>query len=143
VGVRCEFAPGEDPFAVPAWTGDPATHDAFRPHFNLAAFRRPLPTVDAQGKKVGNQGNVPVGFLRHPGWQNWDFTLARRIPVQIGRGGSVRVQAQFYNMWNLVQFQRMAAGYTFSATGNTSTTTGQYDQIVNPFNFGLTVRFDY
>jgi len=138
VGVRCEFVPGEDAFNVPAWTGDPNTHDAFRPHFNLAAFRRPLP-VSGQG----NLGNVPVGFLRHPAWQNWDFTLARRIPVQIGRGGSVRVQAQFYNMWNLVQFQRLAASYTFSASGNTNTTTGQYDQIVNPLNFGLTVRFDY
>jgi hypothetical protein len=136
--VRCEFVPGEDPFNVPAWTGDPNTHDAFRPHFNLSAFRRPQPN-GAQG----NVGDVPVGFLRHPAWQNWDFTLARRIPINIGRGGSVRVQAQFYNMWDAVQFQRMAAVYTFSATGNTNTTTGQYDQIINPFNFGLTVRMDY
>jgi hypothetical protein len=136
--VRCELVPGEDAFNVPAWTGDPATHDAFRPHFNLAAFRRPSP---ANGQ--ANMGNVPVGYLRHPGWQNWDFTLARRIPVNIGRGGSVRVQAQFYNMWDLVEFQRMAAAQTFSATGNITTTSGQYDQIVNPFNFGLTVRFDY
>ncbi|MCC7010366.1 MAG: hypothetical protein IT184_16275 [Acidobacteria bacterium] len=136
--VRCELVPGEDAFKVPAWTGDPATHDAFRPHFNLAAFRRPQP-VSGQG----NLGNVPQGYLRHPGWQNWDFTLARRIPVQIGRGGSVRVQAQFYNLWNQVQFQRLAASYTFSTTGNTSTTTGQFDQSTNPFNFGLTVRFDY
>jgi hypothetical protein len=122
----------------PAWTGDPNTHDAFRPHFNLAAFRRPQPV-----NGVGNQGNVPVGFLRHPAWQNWDFTLARRIPINVGRGGSVRVQAQFYNMWDLVQFQRLAASYTFAAAGNTNTTTGQYDQITNPFNFGLTVRMDY
>ncbi|MCC7010828.1 MAG: TonB-dependent receptor [Acidobacteria bacterium] len=138
---RCELVPGEDALNVPAWTGDPATHDAFRPHFNLNAFRRPLPS-----NGQGNLGNVPVGYLRHPGWQNWDFTLARRIPVTIGRGGSVRVQAQFYNMWNQVQFQRMAATYTFTqgqAGGNSSTTTGQYDQVTNPFNFGLTVRFDY
>ena len=89
---------------------------------------------------------MPVGYLRHPGWQNWDFTLARRIPVQVGRGGSVRVQAQFYNMWNQVQFQRMAASYTFTqgqAGGNSNTATGQFDQVINPFNFGLTVRFDY
>ena len=141
VGVRCELVPGQDAHAVAPWTGDPNTPDAFRPHFNLAAFQRPLP-VNGQG----NLGNVPLGYLRHPGWQNWDFTLARRIPVQIGRGGSVRVQAQFYNMWNQLQFQRMAASYTFAqgqAGGNQSTTTGQYDQAINPFNFGLTMRFDY
>jgi hypothetical protein len=132
------MVPGEDPFNVPAWTGDPGRPDAFRPHFNLNAFRRPLP-VNGQG----NLGNAPVGILRHPSWQNWDFTMARRIPLNIGRGGSVRIQAQFYNMWNLVQFQRQAATYTFSSSGNTNTRTGQYDQVVNPLNFGLTVRFDY
>ena len=63
----------------------------------------------------GNLGNAAQGQLRHPGWQNWDFTLARRIPVNIGRGGSIRVQAQFYNVFDLVQFQRLAASYTFAA----------------------------
>jgi hypothetical protein len=138
VAVRCELVPGEDIDNVPAWTGDPNAHDAFRPHFNPNAFRRPAP-VNGQG----NLGNASQGVLRHPGWQNWDFTLARRIPVSIGRGGSLRVQAQFYNVLNLVQFQRLAASYTFSATGNTNTTTAQYDEVINPFNFGITVRMDY
>jgi hypothetical protein len=139
VGVRCELVPGEDPNDLSGNPVDPTiTHDAFRPHFNLAAFRRPLP-VNGQG----NLGNAPQGVLRHPGWQNWDFTLARRIPINIGRGGSVRVQAQFYNVFNLVEFQRLAATYTFAASGNTNTSTGEYDQEINPFNFGITVRLDY
>jgi hypothetical protein len=131
--------PGENPNDLSGNPVDPTiTHDAFRPHFNLAAFRRPLP-VNGQG----SLGNAPQGVLRHPGWQNWDFTLARRIPVNVGRGGSVRVQAQFYNVFNLVQFQRMAATYTFAATGNTNTSTGEYDEAINPLNFGITVRLDY
>jgi hypothetical protein len=139
VGVRCELVPGQDVNDTSGNPVDPAiTHDAFRPHFNLAAFRRPLPV-----NGVGNLGNSVQGQLRHPGWQNWDFTLARRIPVNIGRGGSLRVQAQFYNVFNLVQFQRMAATYTFSATGNSNTTTGEYDEVINPFNFGITIRMDY
>ena len=105
---------------LPAWTGDPNAHDAFRPHFNLNAFRRPA----AGQRRRATSATRSQGVLRHPGWQNWDFTLARRIPVNIGRGGSLRVQAQFYNVFNLVQFQRLAASYTFSATGNTNTTTG-------------------
>jgi hypothetical protein len=138
------IVPGVYFYAVPEWTGDPNTHDASRPHFNLNALRRPTP-VNGQP----NVGNIPVGLLRHPGWQNWDFTLARRVPINIGRGGSVRVQAQFYNMWDAVQFQRLATTYTFATptasnpTGNTNTTTGQYDQVTNPFNFGLTIRMDY
>jgi hypothetical protein len=136
---RCEFVPGEDPLDLSRNPVDPTiTHDAFRPHFNLNAFRRPLPV-----NGVGNLGNVPQGILRHPGWQNWDFTLARRIPINIGRGGAVRVQAQFYNVFNLVQFQRLAATYTFSGTGNTNSTTGEYDDVLNPLNFGITVRLDY
>jgi hypothetical protein len=134
--VRCELVPGQDVNDVGAV--DTSVHDAFRPHFNLNAFRRPLPNGS-----TGNVGNAVQGQLRHPGWQNWDFTLARRIPVNIGRGGSIRVQAQFYNVFDLVQFQRLAATYTFAATGNTNTTTGEYDEVINPFNFGITIRMDY
>jgi hypothetical protein len=139
VGVRCELVPGQDVNDLSTNVVDPTiTHDAFKPHFNMAAFRRPSPSGG-----VGNLGNAAQGVLRHPGWQNWDFTLARRIPVNIGRGGSVRVQAQFYNVFDLVQFQRMAATYTFAASGNTNTSTGEYDQVINPFNFGVTIRLDY
>jgi hypothetical protein len=46
-------------------------------------------------------------------------------------------------VFNLVEFQRLAATYTFSAAGNTNTTTGEYDEAINPFNFGITVRLDY
>jgi hypothetical protein len=135
VAVRCDLVPGEDPNS---FTLDTSVDEAYRTHFNLDAFQRPTPEGG-----VGSLGNAPVGLLRHPGWQNWDFTLARRIPINVGRGGSLRVQAQFYNMWNLVQFQRMATAYTFSATVNTNPETGQFDQTINPFNFGLTVRLDY
>jgi hypothetical protein len=137
--VRCEFVPGQDPYDLSQNPVDPTVaHDAFTPHFNLNAFRRPQPV-----NGVGNTGDVDQGYLRHPGWQNWDFTLARRIPVNIGRGGSVRVQAQFYNVFNMVQFQRLAATYTFAAAGNTNTTTGEYDEVINPLNFGITIRLDY
>ncbi len=105
--IRCELVPGQDIDDIGAV--DASVHDAFQPHFNLDAFRRPLPNG-----ATGNNGNSVQGELRHPGWQNWDFTLARRIPVNIGRGGSVRVQAQFYNVFDLTQFQRLAATYTFA-----------------------------
>ena len=140
VGIRCELTGAPIDSFTPS---DPTKPFAFQEHFNLAAFQRPLPT---NGNTVGNLGNASLGSLRHPNWQNWDFTLARRIPVQVGRGGSVRIQAQFYNVWNQVQFTTMAATYTFTQgnnAGNSNTQTGQYTTTTNPFNFGLTVRFDY
>jgi hypothetical protein len=138
VAVRCELTGAPIDSFTPS---DPSKPFAFQEHFNLAAFQRPLPSGS-----TGNLGNAPLGVLRHPNWQNWDFTLARRIPVQVGRGGSVRVQFQMYNMWNQVQFTTMASTYTFTSGnngGNTNTQTGQYITSTNPLNMGLTLRFDY
>ena len=50
-------------------------------HFNPRAFAMAQPL----SATVGNFGNVPLGILRHPGFWNWDLTLARRFPVpQLG-----------------------------------------------------------
>jgi hypothetical protein len=127
-------------------------------HFNLAALQRPYPFgtsfndngVLAPGS-AGNLGNVGWGVLRNPGWSNWDFTLARRLPVNVGRGGNVRLQLQFYNVFNQVEFRTMGATYDFNGpneTGgfggdNANNNTGKYTETQNPFNFGVTIRFDY
>jgi len=119
--------------------------EAFQVHFNPAAFRRPLPS-----NGVGNLGNAPVGVLRHPSWWNWDFTMARRIPIKVpgaSRTGNVRIQLQMYNMWDQVQYTQMGATYTFSQVGNaiqnTNANTGKYTQTTNPLNVGLTLRLDF
>jgi len=88
-------------------------------------------------------GDAPVGVLRNPSWWNWDFTLARRLPINIGRGGSARLQFQLYSMWNQVEFTTMDATCTFSAAGNTAANTGKYTVTTNPLNAGVTLRFDY
>jgi hypothetical protein len=137
-GLRCELT-GEPIFS--GYTPDTSVPDAFQVHFNPNAFRRPRPNG-----AVGNQGNAPIGVLRHPSWWNWDFTFARRFPVKIpgaARGGNLRVQLQMYNMWDAVEFTQMNATYTFSATGNTAANTGKYTQTTNPLNVGLTFRLDF
>ena len=158
IGSRCEWAPGQalvDGYD-PNPTGNAAEEDLL--HFNPYAFQRPLPfgtTFNYTGQvapgSIGNLGNVPWGVLRNPSWSNWDFTLARRLPVKIGRGGSVRIQMQFYNVFNQVEFSTMNVAMTFSgvnATGgfggnNTGANTGKYTAARNPFNAGVTIRFDY
>ena len=127
-------------------------------HFNLDAFQRPLPTNTAFSTggflgagAAGNMGNAPWGLLRNPGWSNWDFTLSRRLPIKVGHGGNVRLQLQFYNLFNQVEFNAMGTTYAFTSAnatggfggGNTNTSTGKYTGVQNPYNFSFTVRFDY
>jgi hypothetical protein len=133
------------------------------------ALQRPLP-LNAAGQEVmfsatapnlngavnGNIGMLAYAPLRNPGWSNWDFTLARRLPIKVGHGGNVRLQLQFYNLFNQVEFNAMYASYQFNSAnsagglggGNTlvdgnGRSVGQYTGTQNPFNFGVTIRFDY
>jgi hypothetical protein len=133
--IRCELTGAA---IFDGYTPDSSLAEEDQAHFNLAAFARPQP-VNGQG----NLGNAPVGVLRHPSWWNWDFTLARRIPIKISRGANLRVQLQLYNMWNQVEFRTLNATYNFSATGNTAANTAKYTESTNPLNMGLTFRLDF
>ncbi len=129
---RCELT-GQPIFS--GFTPDPKLPIEEQMHFNLNAFRRPLPNGS-----VGNFGNAPIGVLRHPSWSNWDFTLARRVSF---KSTNLRVQLQVYNLFNQVEFTTLNALYLFSASGNISPDTGKYTATTNPRNVGLTVRFDF
>ncbi|MBI1872947.1 MAG: carboxypeptidase regulatory-like domain-containing protein [Acidobacteria bacterium] len=132
---RCELT-GEPIFS--GYTVDSSLPFEDQAHFNVNAFRRPLPNGS-----IGNFGNAPLGMLRHPSWWNWDFTLSRRLPVKVGRNGNLRIQIQAYNLWNQVQFTRLDATYLFTADGQTSPDTGKYNQTTNPRNIGITLRLDF
>jgi hypothetical protein len=112
-------------------------------HFNPAAFAYPQPL----SATVGNFGNVPDGILRHPSWQNWDMTLARRFPVPaLGRNAQVRIQMQLYNVFNAVQFTTMNTTLQFTGANNSvlnSTQQGRYTAAIPPREFGVTARFDF
>jgi len=138
VAERCELtgAPIDSGFAV-----DGSLPEDAQQHFNQAAFAAPVADI-ANG--IGNLGNAPSGVLRHPSWVNWDFTFARRIPVNVGRGGSFRIQVQFYNLFNQVEFTTLNAAMDFTADGtNQEVDTGKYTATTSPFNMGVTLRFDY
>jgi len=122
---------------------DPANPDPLTAvYFNTAAFAFSAPI----SATVGNFGNAGNDLLRNPSWSNWDMTLARRIPVKIGRNGGVRVQFQAYNVFNMVRFTSMSAGMTFTGAGNatlSTTTVGRRSNVINPRNLGLTLRLDF
>jgi hypothetical protein len=146
--VRCEMT-GE-PLYVP-YTGDPSVPEADRPHFNLAAFRMPQPNGS-----IGNFGNTPVGILRHPTWHEWDITLSRRFPLNLGgrRNSGIKLQLQAYNVFNETQFTNLNAAFTFTGTNNsqinsantgkyTATGTGLAAGTIAPRVLGLTARVDW
>jgi hypothetical protein len=131
--ARCELT-GEPIYQV---ARDPNKPEEDQMHFNLNAFRRPKPNGS-----TGVLGNAPVGVLRHPGYSNWDFTLARRF--HLGSRANLRMQLQVYNLFNQVEFVATNAIYTFDANGvNVNPDTGKYVRAANPRNVGLTLRFDF
>ena len=168
-GSRCELVPGMSlTSGYDATQGGTATLVEDQLHYNVAALQRPLP-LNAAGQEVafsktgllngavmGNISTSAWAPLRNPGWSDWDFTLARRLPIKVGHGGNVRLQLQFYNLFNQVEFNGMYATYKFTSAnstggfggGNTATdangrSAGQYSTSQPPFNFGVTIRFDY
>jgi hypothetical protein len=141
----CEYT-GEDVFAV---TRDPNLPEEDQVHFNPAAFRMPVP----YSSTLGNFGNVPIGILRQPGYLNWDLTFARAFPVpQLTRNAQVRLQLQFYNLFNTAQFTQMNTTLQFADDPNVpgpdslrlnSTLQGRYTDSNPPRYFGVTARLDF
>jgi hypothetical protein len=155
--LRCEYT-GQPIFSGYDDNPTGTTLEEEKIHFNPYAFQRPLPigsTFNVNGvlgaNPVGNLGNAKWGILRNPNWSNWDFTLARRLPIKVGRGGNARVQIQFYNLFNQVEWNTMNATMSFRDANenggfggdNGSNNTGKYTGLRNPFNGSVTIRFDY
>jgi hypothetical protein len=146
IGARCDLT-GEPINAGVRVDPDPNNPDILTAKwFNVNAFK-----LATAVNGVGNFGNAPLGLLRNPSFSNWDMTLARRIPVKLGRNGGVRVQLQAYNVFNQVRFTTLTANLQFAgatATQQNSSTVGQYSQTANPAvipprQLGLTVRLDF
>jgi Carboxypeptidase regulatory-like domain len=134
--VRCMLV--ADPYS--GFTKDPDESQTVV--FNTAAFQMAQPL----SATVGNLGNTPVGILRQPSWSNWDITLAKRIPLNLGKNGQVRLQFQAYNVFNQVEFTTIGTTYQFAGPNNSvnnNTQTGKYTVTTPPRQLGLTVRMDF
>jgi carboxypeptidase family protein/TonB-dependent receptor-like protein len=122
---------------------DPANPDLLTAqYFNLAAFAMPTPL----SATVGDFGDAPLGLLRNPTVSEWNVTLERRFPIRGTHGKGVRLQFQAYNLFNQIAFTVLNANLTFAGVNNetqTSNTAGTYSTVINPRQFGLTVKFDF
>ena len=131
-------ADGEPLFS--GYTPDPNMADAFQPHFNPAAFRRPQPN----GARATSATRRRASCVTRPGrtgTSRWRVAFPSRA---IGRGGSVRVQPQIYNMWNAVEFTTMDATVQLrQPPGTLRRPPASTRRSNNPLNVGLTFRFDF
>ncbi|HJY05659.1 MAG TPA: hypothetical protein VJ323_05040, partial [Bryobacteraceae bacterium] len=98
--------------------------------FNTACFVQPAPFT------FGNEGRTDAS-LRAPGIANWDFAAFKDFPI--GREGRAKLQlrAEFFNIFNRVQF-----GYPGQTQGSNSfgiissqTNTPRLLQVAGRFNF--------
>jgi hypothetical protein len=128
----------------------PKSERTYYKQFKTDAFAVPTP-CSATNKTLACFGNAGNGILRGPGKQNWDMSLAKRIPVGLGEGRAFQFRAEAYNIWNHVNFGGVASSFAYSALGATPTCSsgattyvcGQQTGPGQPRILQLSLRFEY
>ena len=64
----------------------------------------------------GSFGNAGVGILRAPGFQNWDISITKRVPLW-SEGRYVQFRTEMFNAWNHTQFSAFNSTFRFDSTG--------------------------
>lgn len=91
--------------------------------FNPAAFAEPL---------VGTIGNAGVNMIAGPGFQNWDMTIARIIPLG-SEARTLDLKLEAFNVFNHPEFDGQTTGYRFNASSvNTASSIGQFSSDRGP-----------
>ncbi len=65
----------------------------------------------------GDFGNAGVNFLHHPGTNNWDIGISKRIPLG-PEARFLNFRTELYNAWNHTQFMSLFTGARFNAAGD-------------------------
>ncbi|HEV8130317.1 MAG TPA: carboxypeptidase regulatory-like domain-containing protein [Acidobacteriota bacterium] len=74
--------------------------------FNTSVIKRPA---------QGDPGNAPKDVFRGPGFNNWDFSLFKNIPVT--EKGKLQLRWELYNAFNHTQFDGVDNAARFDASG--------------------------
>jgi hypothetical protein len=103
----------------PVLVGDPMSGggDPLTGFFNTAAFARPT---------RGSYGNTPRNVVKKPGVNNTNFAVFKNVVLNGTR--ALQFRAEFYNLFNQVEFQDIDRTARFDANGNQ----------INP-NFGTAI----
>jgi len=99
---------------------------------NYTFFSIPIGVPGGTGPNEGVFGTLGRNTFRAPGYQNWDFALIKNTPFgKRGKGdlGLVEFRAEFFNLFNIVNFGIPANILRGSGFGIINHTTGTSRQI--------------
>jgi hypothetical protein len=88
--------------------------------FNPAAFAAPPLTPGTA--QIGNLGVNPFTL---PGWQDWDMSFTKLIPVGFTEGSGLSLQVQAYNVFNHPQFTSFGTSISSSSSVGRPTDTNE------------------
>ncbi len=94
---------------------------------------------------VGSFGNAGVGYLTGPGYQNWDMSLGKKIPIGLGEKRQLQFRFEGYNVFNHTNYSAVDTAFRFnSKTGvQTSTSLGNYTATRPARILAMSLRFQF
>jgi hypothetical protein len=121
----------------------PKDQRTFNQAFNTAAVvAPPVAACQMANPPAICWGDAPKDVFRGPGYNNWDMSLFKNIPIHERWRGQLRVEA--YNVFNHTQFTSVNTSATFTPAGaQTNTAFGQYSAAANPRRLQLALRVTF
>ncbi len=98
----------------PNFTGSPKYGNGRLDFFSTAGFSDPV---------VGQWGNLPKGFFRGPGRNNWNMSLFKSFALN-EKGSHIELRVETFNTWNHTEFQNVSTGF---GSGNFGQVTSTWD----------------
>ena len=94
---------------------------------------RPVKLADGSGPNSGRFGTLGRNTFRGPDFHNFDFALIKTTPLLLKKTGAeaavLQFRAEFFNLFNIVNFGLPANILTGSGFGEISRTAGTSRQI--------------
>jgi hypothetical protein len=113
----------------------PKSERTFHRNFKSEAFAFPA---------VRTFGTAGVNILRGPGSNNWDITFAKKVLLGDGGRRFLRLQGEFYNIWNHTQFSSYDSTARFDPSGaQTNPNFGAYNAVRPARQVSLSLRFQF
>ena len=71
---------------------------------------------------VGTYGNMGLGILRQPAWNNFDVTLSKKILLGKNERCVLRIRIEAYNFFNHTEFTAIGTQMQMLGTSRVNTT---------------------
>jgi hypothetical protein len=120
----------------------PKDERTFSRQFKTEAFAMPDP-CSAMNRTLACFGNAGVNILRGPGVNNWDISLAKRIPVGLGDDRALQFRLETYNTWNHTQFSGIDSKATYQFGTQQNKNFGALNAGRSPRIMQFSLRFEF